>query len=144
MTLSQSIIWIDNLMNNLLLRLKRNLLKIIWFYFFFEFSTNHGGISAELIITKNGLLKELPDMTVHREVNVRHKRIIIARKTLILAYFLWNCPKRFLILTNFNLPCIGWCKFLQKMFFRLEGKTLHLVYQIFARWEKKKRKEKEN
>ena len=130
MTLSQSIIWIDNLMNYLLLRLKRNLLKIICFYFFFEFSTNHGGISAELIITKNSLLNELPDMTVHREVNVRHKRIVIAR-------FQTLCE-----INKLNLPCIGWCKFLQKMFFWLEGKTLHVVYQIFARWQRKKRKKK--
>ena len=87
-------------MNYLLLRLKRNLLKIICFYFFFEFSTNHGGISAELIITKNSLLNELPDMTVHREVNVRHKRIVIAR-------FQTLCE-----INKLNLPCIGWCKFL--------------------------------
>ena len=26
------------------------------------------------------------------------------------------------------------------MFFRLEGKILHLAYQIFARWEKKNNK----
>ena len=57
MTLSQSIIWIDNLKNYLLLRLKRNLLRIICFYFFFEFFINHDDISAELIIiTKSSLL----------------------------------------------------------------------------------------
>ena len=95
-------------MNNLLLRLKRNLLKIIWFYFFFEFSTNHGGISAELIITKN----ELPDMTVHREVNIRHKRIIVATKTLTFAYFSTKLSKTFFEINKLNLPCIGWCKIL--------------------------------
>ena len=71
-------------MNYLLLGLKRNLLKIIYFYFFFEFSANHSGINVELIIiTKNSFLNELPGMTVHREVNVRHKRITVARKGLI-------------------------------------------------------------
>ena len=143
MTLSQSIIWIDNLMNYLLLRLKRNLLKIICFYFFFEFSTNHGGISAELIIiTRNSLLNGLPDMTTHREVNVRHTRIIVARKILIFAYFSAKLCQTLCEINKLNLPCIGWCKFLQKMFFWLEGKTLHVVYQIFARWQRKKRKKK--
>ena len=58
-------------------------------------------MSAELIIiTKNSLLNELLDMTVHKEVNVCHKRINVARKTLILHIFLQNCAKRFLKLTN--------------------------------------------
>ena len=113
MTLSQSIIWIDNLMNYLLLRLKRNLLKIICFYFFFEFFTNHGGISAELIIiTKSSLLNELPDMTAHREVNVRHKHSIVARKTIIVAYFSAKLCLTLFEINKLNLPCIGWCKFL--------------------------------
>ena len=89
-------------MNYLLLWLKRNLLKIICFYFFFEFFTNHGGISVELIIiTKNSLRNELPDMNLRREVNLRHKCMSVARKTLIFGYIvLRNCGKRFMKLTN--------------------------------------------
>ena len=126
-------------MNYLLLWLKRNLLKIICFYFFFEFSANHGGISAELIITKNSLLNEFPDMAVHREVNVRHKRIIVDRKTLIFAYVSAKLCQTLFEINKLNVPCIGWCKFLYKMFFRLKGKTLHLAYQM-----RKKEKEEEN
>ena len=100
-------------MNYLLQELKRNLLKIICCYFFFEFCTNHGGMSAELtIITKNSLLNGLLDMMVHREVNVRHKHIIVARKTLILAYFSAKLCKTLIGINELNLPCIGWCKFL--------------------------------
>ena len=130
-------------MNYLLLRLKRNLLKIICFYFFFEFFTNHGGISAELIIiTKNILLNELQEMTVHREVNVCHKRISVARKTLIFVYLSTKLCQTLFKINKLNLLCIGWCKFLWKCFFRLKGKTSHLLYQIFAKWEKKKKKKK--
>ena len=55
-------------------------------------------------------------MTMHRKVNVRHKDIIVARKMLIYDYFSAKmCPKLFEI-NNFNLSCIGWSKFLQKIF----------------------------
>ena len=121
-------------MNYLLLWLKRSLLKIICFYFFFEFSTNH-----ELIITKGSLLNEFPDVAVHREVNVRHKRIIVDRKTLIFAYVSAKLCQTLFEINKLNVPCIGWFKFLYKMFFRLKGKTLHLVYQM-----RKKEKEEEN
>ena len=112
----------------------KKLIEIICFYFSFELFTNHGGISAELIkITKNTLLNELPDMNVHREVNVSHKRISVVRKALIFAYFSAKLCQTYYEINKFNLPCIGWCKFLYKIVFRLEGKTLHLAYQIFAR-----------
>ena len=118
MTLSQSLIWIDNLINYLLLRLKRNLLKIICFYFFFEFFTNHGGISVELIIiTKNSLLNELPDMNVHREVNVRHKRTSVPRNHWVLHIFLRNCAKRFMKLTNLICLVLDGVSFYKKCFF---------------------------
>ena len=113
MTLLQSIIWIDNLKNYLLLRLKRNQLKIICFYFFFEFFTNHGDINAELItITKNSLLNELPHMTVHRKVNVHHKRIIVARKALIFAYFSAQLCQTLFEINKLNLRCFESYKFL--------------------------------
>ena len=52
------------------------------------FFTSHSGISAKLItITNTSLLNELLDMTMHREVNIRHKHINLAKKTLIFEYF---------------------------------------------------------
>ena len=55
------------------------------------FFTNHGDISADSItVTKNSLLSELADMTVQDmtvQVNVHHKHIRVARKTLIFEYF---------------------------------------------------------
>ena len=78
--------------------------------------------------------KKLPDMTVLRKVNVRHKRISVARKTLIFAYFFVKLFQTLFEIKKLNLLCIGWC------FFRLEGKTLHLANQIFARREKKFKK----
>ena len=108
--MTRSILWVDLY---LLLRLKRNLLKIICVFLFFEFFTNHGGISAELIIiTKNSILNEFPEMNVHREVNVRHKRVSVAIKTLIFAYFSAKLYQTLLEINKLNLPCIGWCQFL--------------------------------
>ena len=102
-------------MNYLLLGLERNLLRINCFYFFFEFSTNPGRISAELmIVTKNSLLNELLGMMVHREVNVHHKHIIVAGKGLIFAYFSVKLCQMFFGINKLNLPGIGWCKFLLK------------------------------
>ena len=70
-------------------------------------------MSAELIvITKNSLLNELLDMTVHKEVNVCHKRISVARKTLIFAYFSAKLCQTLFEINKLNLPLIGWCKFL--------------------------------
>ena len=68
---------------------------------------------AELIvIKKNNLLNEICDMTIHREVNLRHKRIRIARKTLFFAYFSAKLCQTLFEINKFNLPCIAWCKFL--------------------------------
>ena len=140
MTLLPSIIWIDHLMNYLLLRLKRNLSKIICFYFFSEFFTSYGGISAELIITtKNSLINQLSDMTMHREVNVCYKGISVAIKTLIFAYFSAKLCQTLFKLKNLICLVLDSVSFYKKMFFWLEGKTLHLAYQIFERWEKKKK-----
>ena len=100
-------------MNYLLPPLKRNLLEIICFYFFLEFFTNHSGVIAELIIIiKNSLLNKLPDMTVHREVNTRHKRISVARKTLIFPYLSVKLCQTIFEINKLNLPYIGWYKFL--------------------------------
>ena len=68
----------------------------------FDFFTNHGSISVESItITKNSLLGELLDMTVHKQDNVHHKHISIARNfsaELCETLFEINKP---------NLSCIG-------------------------------------
>ena len=142
MTLLQSKIWIDNLMKYLLLWLKRNLLKIICFYFFFEFFTNHGGISVELIIiTKNSLLNKLLDMKVQREFNVHHKGISVARKTLIFAYFLWNCATRFMKSTNLICLVSDGASFYKKCFFDWKVK---FSISNFRKMRKKIKKEKEN
>ena len=63
------------------------LFSLVINHLFFNFFTNHGGTSVELItITKTNLPYELLDMTVHREV-MPHNYISIARKTLILLTF---------------------------------------------------------
>ena len=123
-------------MNYLLLRLKRNLLKINCFYFVFEFFTNHHGISAELIIiTKNSLFNEFLDMSFHREVNVRHKRISVARKTLR------NCAKRFLKITNLICLVLDGVTFYKKCF--LGWKVKPYIQRIkFSKDEKEKQKKK--
>ena len=55
---------------------------------FFDFSPNHGGISVELITTKKAILpKELLDMAMYRQRNVRDKSFSAARKKLIFDYF---------------------------------------------------------
>ena len=124
-------------MNYLLWWLQRNLLKLFVFTSPLNFLLTMVASGAELIkITKNTLLNKLPDMSVHREVNVSHKRISVVRKAPIFAYFSAKLCQTHYKINKFNLPCIGWCKFLYKIFFRLEGKSV----SDFRKMRKKKRK----
>ena len=108
-------------MSYLFLQFKRKAKFLLWLatfsfsfvinYLFFDFFTNHGGINAESItITKNSLLSELLDMTVHRQVNAHHKHISLASN-----FAAKLCKTRFKI-NKLNIYCIRYCKFLQKTF----------------------------
>ena len=99
-------------MNNLFLQLKRKPKFLLWLatfsfsfvinYLFFDFFTNHGGISAKLItITKHSLISELPDMTMQRQVNAHHKHISVASN-----FSAKLCKTRFKI-NKLNISCIG-------------------------------------
>ena len=116
--------WIDNLINFFFLPLKwktktfvvseqfsHSFLSVITYFWFFF--TDHGGISAELIIiTKTSLLKELLHMTVHRKVKVRYEHIRVARITLIFEYFTAKLCQMLFAISKLNLSCIKWWKFL--------------------------------
>ena len=76
-------------------------------YLLFDFFTKFGGISAKSItITKNSLLSELLDMTIHKQVNVHDKHISET------SNFSAKCFWKFLEFNKLNLSCIGYCKFL--------------------------------
>ena len=51
-------------------------------------------------------------MIVHREVNVRHKHIEVARKTLTLEHFPEKLCQTLFENNKLNLCYIGWYKFL--------------------------------
>ena len=78
-------------------------------------------------------------MTVHREANVHHKHIIMARKTLIFTYFSAKlCQKLFEI---YNLICLvlDGISFYEKCFFG--WKVKFYIWRIkFLQDEKKKTK----
>ena len=68
----------------------------------FNFFTNHGGTSVELItVTKTNLLYEFLDMIVRRQV-MPHNYISIARKTLIFEYFSAKLCQMFFEINNLN------------------------------------------
>ena len=106
-------------MNYLFLQFKRKAKFLLWLatfsfsfainYLFFDFFTNHGGINAESItITKNSLLSELLDMTVHRQVNVHHKHISLA------SNFSVKLCETLFEFNKLNLSCVGWLSFYKK------------------------------
>ena len=106
-------------MNYLFLQFKRKPTFLLWLatfsfsfvinYLFFDFFTNHGGISAKSItITKNSPISELLDRTVQRQVNAHHKHINVASN-----FSVKLCKARFKI-NKLNVFCIGYCKFLLK------------------------------
>ena len=79
-------------------------------YLFFDFFTNHGGITVELMtITKTTL-----GMTVQhkRGVNVRHRHISVASKALVFEYFSVKLYQKLFKTNKLNLSRIGWYKFL--------------------------------
>ena len=68
----------------------------------FNFFTNHSGNSAESItVTKNSLVSELLDVTVHGQVNVHHKPINAG------SNFPAKVCETLFEVKKLNLSCIG-------------------------------------
>ena len=64
-----------------------------------------------ITVTKTSLLNELLNMTMHRDINVHHEHISIARKTLIFKGFSLKLYQRLSETKKINLSCTGCYKF---------------------------------
>ena len=99
-------------MNYLFLQFKRKNKIFVVSEQFYHSPTNHDGINPELIaIIKTSVFKEFMGMTVHREVNVRHKHINVTRETLIFENFSAKLSQTPFEINNLNLSGIEWFKF---------------------------------